>query len=482
MVVAAGGWRRHDARCRLQGARAQLRVRRPRHRPAGPACPRVSRPPLRRRGSRSSPVVDVGGGMFLVGEGSVALSVSSADGGEVTLAVLKPPQTFGELAVVDDGPRAATATARTASFVVCIPRQQVLRLLRESPDVAAALLSALAALIRQVDERATDLGPCRPAGTCGEVPRGGCEPGAGRASPGHSCACGPATEPDRAGTARRRFAAAGQPGDRRTGGQWCDRAPSVRTSCRFARICSTSPSEASSRLDCHPHDGQRATASRSWRARSSSVNLLRGQVVGEVGRRGRARDQQHVRRQLQQPLQGDLRRGGSEPGRCRDDHRAGEHRVVRGRAASRAGRTARRRCRGSGTRPGPGCRVRSARWNRFCTQTISVPCSGVPELFEADVAQPDAGDEPVVAGRHHRGQLVVEACVDAARRRAGAGSPPPAGSIRRLRRFSSMPGAQLVAARRTAGPAPPSSRRAATLLTIARPARVRVAAPRGSAR
>ncbi len=100
---------------------------------------------------------DVGGGMFLVGEGSVALSVISADGGEVTLAVLKPPQTFGELAVIDDGPRAATATARQPSVVIAIPRPEVLRLLREAPDVGAALLSALAALIRQVDDHATDL-------------------------------------------------------------------------------------------------------------------------------------------------------------------------------------------------------------------------------------------------------------------------------------------------------------------------------------
>jgi CRP/FNR family transcriptional regulator, cyclic AMP receptor protein len=100
---------------------------------------------------------DVGGGMFLLGEGSVALSVISADGGEVTLAVLKPPKTFGELAVIDDGPRAATATARQPSVVVSIPRTEVLRLLREEPDVGAALLSALAAVIRQVDDHATDL-------------------------------------------------------------------------------------------------------------------------------------------------------------------------------------------------------------------------------------------------------------------------------------------------------------------------------------
>jgi CRP-like cAMP-binding protein len=100
---------------------------------------------------------DVGGGMFLVGEGSVALSVISAQGGEVSLAVLEPPKTFGELSVIDDGPRTATATARQRSVVVAIPRTEVRRLLRETPHVGAALLTALAAVIRQVDDHLTDL-------------------------------------------------------------------------------------------------------------------------------------------------------------------------------------------------------------------------------------------------------------------------------------------------------------------------------------
>ena len=40
-------------------------------------------------------------------------------------------------------------------------------------------------------------------------------------------------------------------------------------------------------------------------------------------------------------------------------------------------------------------------------------CHGVPELFEADIAQANAGDQALVAGRHHRGQLVIETCADA---------------------------------------------------------------------
>ena len=37
----------------------------------------------------------------------------------------------------------------------------------------------------------------------------------------------------------------------------------------------------------------------------------------------------------------------------------------------------------------------------------------MPELFKADIAQAYPGDEALVAGRYHRGELVIEARVDA---------------------------------------------------------------------
>jgi CRP/FNR family transcriptional regulator, cyclic AMP receptor protein len=98
-----------------------------------------------------------GTGMYLVGSGSVALSIGSADGGEVTLAVLRPPGTFGEMAVVDGGPRVATATARQPSAVVTIPGSEVLRLVDQEPSISRALLTSMAALVRQVDDQASDL-------------------------------------------------------------------------------------------------------------------------------------------------------------------------------------------------------------------------------------------------------------------------------------------------------------------------------------
>jgi CRP/FNR family transcriptional regulator, cyclic AMP receptor protein len=100
---------------------------------------------------------DVGGGMYLVAEGSVALSMTSAGGGQIVLAVLRPPQTLGDLAVIDSGPRVATATARQPTVLVGIPRPQVQRLLRVHPSVGEALLTSLARLIRRLDDQASDL-------------------------------------------------------------------------------------------------------------------------------------------------------------------------------------------------------------------------------------------------------------------------------------------------------------------------------------
>jgi CRP-like cAMP-binding protein len=100
---------------------------------------------------------DLAGGMFLIAQGSVALSITSMDGDDVLLALLGPPRTFGELAVIDDGPRVATADARRPTVLVEISRAGVQRVLRLDPQLGVALLRELATLIRRIDEQATDL-------------------------------------------------------------------------------------------------------------------------------------------------------------------------------------------------------------------------------------------------------------------------------------------------------------------------------------
>jgi CRP/FNR family cyclic AMP-dependent transcriptional regulator len=98
-----------------------------------------------------------GGEIYVVAEGSISLTVTSEAGAEVVLAVMEPPRSFGELSAIDGQPRVANAVVRQPSVLVSIPRESVARLLREHSSVASALLVEMAAMIRQVDGRATDL-------------------------------------------------------------------------------------------------------------------------------------------------------------------------------------------------------------------------------------------------------------------------------------------------------------------------------------
>jgi CRP/FNR family transcriptional regulator, cyclic AMP receptor protein len=100
---------------------------------------------------------DTGTTMYLVGQGAVALTITAADGGTVVLAVLHPPQTFGELTLIDNGARIATATAREPTVLIVIPGTAVTSLIQTDPAFALAMLSALARLVRRVDDHAADL-------------------------------------------------------------------------------------------------------------------------------------------------------------------------------------------------------------------------------------------------------------------------------------------------------------------------------------
>ncbi len=99
---------------------------------------------------------DSGDCMYVVASGAVAVSLSSVGGRDVLLAVLGPHQTFGELALVDDGPRVATVTARLTSVLVVVPRRAVADVMVRHPAVMRALLVSMAALVRRLDEQACD--------------------------------------------------------------------------------------------------------------------------------------------------------------------------------------------------------------------------------------------------------------------------------------------------------------------------------------
>ena len=95
--------------------------------------------------------------MYVILEGKVKLGQTSSDGRESLLGVLGPGEMFGELSLFDPGVRTSTATALTDALVLGMGNDQLRPWLAGRPEVAAALLQALARRLRRTNEAMADL-------------------------------------------------------------------------------------------------------------------------------------------------------------------------------------------------------------------------------------------------------------------------------------------------------------------------------------
>ena len=93
-----------------------------------------------------------GDAMYIVGHGKVRLSYADEAGHDVTITVLGPGAFFGELSLLDGGPRTATVTAASPMFVLALPPDRLEELVTKHPTVALRMLRTLAARLRGVEE------------------------------------------------------------------------------------------------------------------------------------------------------------------------------------------------------------------------------------------------------------------------------------------------------------------------------------------
>ena len=87
-------------------------------------------------------VGDPGDAMFLVIEGELRARVQ-VDNKEITLATLGPGDFFGEISLLDHGPRSADVIANQSSVLLKISSEAFARLRREAPALALPFLTAL---------------------------------------------------------------------------------------------------------------------------------------------------------------------------------------------------------------------------------------------------------------------------------------------------------------------------------------------------
>ena len=102
---------------------------------------------------------DKGDALYVVESGSVRIWVLDEDVKPVTLAELKPGEFFGELAVLDRGPRSTNATAIGETTLHRLSSDDFQKFLMEHPDVAIDVICEIGARMRQtnllVSQRAT---------------------------------------------------------------------------------------------------------------------------------------------------------------------------------------------------------------------------------------------------------------------------------------------------------------------------------------
>ncbi|MEY9857706.1 CRP/FNR family cyclic AMP-dependent transcriptional regulator [Catenulispora sp. GAS73] len=100
---------------------------------------------------------DPGDSLYVVLRGKIKLGRTSGDGRENLVAVLGPGEMFGELSLFDPGPRSAGATALVDSTLLGLSSDELTPWLAGRPDVARALLRAIARRLRRTNDSMSDL-------------------------------------------------------------------------------------------------------------------------------------------------------------------------------------------------------------------------------------------------------------------------------------------------------------------------------------
>ena len=96
-------------------------------------------------------------GLYLVKSGRVRIYKTSAEGREQVLFIARAGDSFNDVPIFDGGPNPATAETMEPSVVCIIPKNDLLALMRDYPDVAFGVLRVFASRLRHLTMLVEDL-------------------------------------------------------------------------------------------------------------------------------------------------------------------------------------------------------------------------------------------------------------------------------------------------------------------------------------
>jgi CRP-like cAMP-binding protein len=117
----------------------------------------ASRTRVYRRGQIVCAMGDPGDTLIVVLSGRVKVAIRSADGGELTLVMVGPGGTLGEVSIADGGPRSADVETLEDSRLLFLPRGLVQDVCARVPAASQALAGSVAETLRRLTEETSDL-------------------------------------------------------------------------------------------------------------------------------------------------------------------------------------------------------------------------------------------------------------------------------------------------------------------------------------
>ncbi len=100
---------------------------------------------------------DPAGLLYIITSGKIRIAYASSDGQEAVLAILGAGDFFGELALLDDSPRSASAESMESTYTLTLHRDEFLGFIDRNPAFARQVLNVLARRIRHLNNQISDI-------------------------------------------------------------------------------------------------------------------------------------------------------------------------------------------------------------------------------------------------------------------------------------------------------------------------------------
>ncbi|CAN5532863.1 hypothetical protein BH10ACI1_BH10ACI1_16300 [soil metagenome] len=94
---------------------------------------------------------DLGESLFIVRSGEVELFIKDISGQKIVLKIVKVGGIFGEISMLDNRPRSASAIALEPTEVFALDRDDLLLLFQKKPDAGLNMLASMCEMLRETD-------------------------------------------------------------------------------------------------------------------------------------------------------------------------------------------------------------------------------------------------------------------------------------------------------------------------------------------